>query len=109
MGDVIKVPLQIGGSGVGEATAINQILHGTVSIDLPSVAAAGAVGSASAAINGMTSAFSVLLLPRAWVASESVIIAAAVGIAGGVQVTATNPSAVAIDATAATFQYFAWR
>ena len=108
MGDVIRVPVQIGGSGQTEATAIRQILHGTVAIDLPSINA-GAVQSASGSAPGVVAGMNVLVIPQAWVLNESVIIAAALGIADGIQVTGTNPSAGAINPTSQTFAYWAWR
>ena len=92
-----------------DATEIAQILHGQVSIDLPSVAASFAIASASAVAAGLTSLHRVVLMPTSWLASSAVDIKAAIGIDGGIQVTAMNSSASAVDMGAVTYNFFAWR
>lgn len=109
MASYFKDGVVITQSGTSDVNVIREIIHGAVTIELPSVAANGAISSASAAVNGITSQFRVLVMPSAWIASNQVIIAAAAGITDGIQVTATNPNTAAIDATAQSFNYFAWR
>lgn len=106
MPDVNNVPTKFGYGSSGDFFA--DVKCGTVAVDLPSLAA-GVVASASASVPGMTAGHRVLVLPQAWVLNETVYIAAAIGIADGIQVTGTNPSAGTINATSQTCQFFAWR
>lgn len=108
MGDVFRVPVQFGGSGNTEATAIRQILHGTASFTIPSCAV-GAVVTASAAAGGVTSNFNILLYPNAWTANVPVIPCGAIGGADLIQMSATNAASATLVAGAQTFAYFAWR
>ncbi len=101
--------LLVGGIEATDATPIVQILHGTASIDLPSITTF-TTGTASAAVVGMTTAFNVICMPQAWAAADvTVVLSGAVGIAGGFQVTGSNIRTATTDATAQTVQYFAWR
>jgi len=100
--------LLVGGLDATDATPIVQIIHGTAAIDIPSTAV-GAVTSASAAVTGLTTAFNVLVLPQAWSANTPVNIQGAIGIAGGIQVSATNAGSATFDPASQTFQYWAWR
>lgn len=114
MGDVIR-DLEIVEPGTlkvgnrGEATALQELIAGSFTLNLGSIAAVGVTSSASAVQAGMTADHKVLIMPAAWASTETVRIAAAAGIAGGIQVTAINTSASAIDPTSQTFNFFAWR
>jgi len=108
MGDVFRVPIQVGGSGTTEATAIRQILHGTASFTIPSCAV-GALVSASASAPGIVSGFNVLVFPNAWAANVPVIPCGAAGGADLIQLSATNAGSGTLVAGAQTFAYFAWR
>lgn len=99
--------LKLGAEG---ATALSEIIAGTVTIPAISIIAANNSKSASAAVVGLTADHKVLIQATAWAATnESVIYSGAKGIAGGIQVTATNPSASAITTTAQGFSFFAFK
>lgn len=100
--------LALGGPNPSDCTKLSRIFFGTVTLDFPSCAA-GAVVSASGAFAGVDSTFNVLLGAQSWVLNNSVIVEAAAGIAGGIQATATNPSAGAIDAASTVFNFIAFK
>lgn len=114
MADIIKVPVEIQepatlSVGGAHATDLREIIAGVVSVDLPSINAA-AIGSASAAVTGLTANHRVLISPvEAAITDAPAHIVAAVGIAGGFQVTAYNSSGAAVNATARNVNYFAFR
>ena len=108
MTDTLKAGVIISQSQT-DSNRIRDIVHGTTTFAIPSVAANGAVGSASGIAAGVTSDMNVIIQPFALAANQQVILGAADAIADGIQVTATNPSASAIAAFTASASYFAWR
>jgi len=97
--------------GTVDATEVQSLITGTATLGaLPSMAE-GVVASASAAVVGVTAAHRVIAIPQAWIAADSgIYIAAASGIAGGIQVTAGNARSSTVSATTAqAFSYLAWR
>lgn len=90
------------------ATEIAEIIHGSITIPAITGIVAQSSKSASAAFTGLTADHKVVLMPQAW-AAEPTFIAAAKGIAGGIQLTAVNTSGVSATTTTQSANFFAWK
>lgn len=117
MGDVIR-NLEIVEPGTlkvgdrGEATAIKEFIAGQVSLDLGftgDLPASAGIQSASAVALGLTADHRVVCVASAHADADPLVISAVKGIAGGIQVTAMNASASAINPATAVLNFFAWR
>ena len=95
--------------GQSDSNRIREIVHGSTTFAIPSIGADGAVGSASGIAPGMVAGMKVIVMPYARPSGQQVIIAAAIGTDGGVQLTATNASASAIAGFNSSANYFGWR
>lgn len=89
---------------------ITEIIHGTVSVDLPVINTVSAA-SASASVPGLTAAHRIFIMPQDWAAADGrVHIAAAKASADTLTVTAGNAhTANSPDITSQTFSFFAIR
>lgn len=115
MPDIRRVRQQITGPatlkvGGTSATEITEVIHGTVAFVAAGSIAAGAVSAISAAVDGLTANHKVVLFPIDCAASEYHMIVAAVGVAGGIQVTAQNfRSAASGGLNNRSCNFFAWK
>ncbi len=105
---------QFGSVKIGNAADVSflrDVMAGQVMIPATgSIAIAiGNIASGSGAVQGMTTSHRVFVKARQWKDNESVFIAACLGIANGIQITASNPSATNLSATAQLYDYFAFR
>jgi hypothetical protein len=113
MTNVMKVPLQQGGV---QGSKVEEMITGTVAIDLPSTTT-GSITSASAAptftgegLGPLTTAHSLVLTPQAGAATNRVtLVGADVTAENVITVTGGNAATATLDPASQTYAFFAWK